>query len=155
MVKKKENGALHLTKTPQQIRVIAERYYRTGQFYCTEAIMQAFREAVQEDIPASVVAMASGFPVGMGGAGCMCGSIAGGAMVLGLAFGRTAPGDPSVKKAMLRTQQLTDYFKEKNSSTCCRILTSCVVMESAEQLEQCVRFTGEVAERTAELIIQG
>jgi C_GCAxxG_C_C family probable redox protein len=155
MVKKKENAAIHLTKTPQQIRAIAERYYKTGQFYCSEAIMQAFREAVQEDIPAGAVAMASGFPVGMGGAGCMCGTIAGGTMVLGLAFGRTVPGDPGVKKAMLRTRQLTDHFKEKNRSACCRILTSCVTMESAEQMEQCVRFTGEVAEKTAELIIQG
>lgn len=155
MVKKKENAALHLTKTPQEIRAVAERYYRTGQFYCSEAIMQAFREAVQEEIPVSAVAMASGFPVGMGGAGCMCGTIAGGAMVLGLAFGRTTPGASGVKKAMQRTQQLTDYFKGINRSACCRILTSCVAMESAEQMEQCVRFTGEVAERTAELIIQG
>ena len=38
-------------------------------------------------IPAKAVKMASGFPVGMGTAGCACGALSGGIMALGLKFG--------------------------------------------------------------------
>ena len=62
------------------IRETAENYYRSGDFYCSEAIVKAIKDAFALPLPDSAIAMASGFPVGMGGAGCTCGAVAGGVM---------------------------------------------------------------------------
>ncbi len=77
------------------IRDRAEEYYRSGDFYCSEAIVKTIKDAFALPVSDSVVAMASGFPVGMGGSGCTCGAVIGGIMALGLFFGRTEPKDSS------------------------------------------------------------
>lgn len=68
-----------------RIRKQAEDYYRQGDYYCSEAIIRTIRDEFKPD---NVIAMASGFPVGMGGSGCTCGALVGGIMALGLFFGR-------------------------------------------------------------------
>jgi hypothetical protein len=55
---------------PVKIRDIAASYYRCGDFYCSEAVVKAIKDAFDLQVPDSVVAMASGFPIGIGGAGC-------------------------------------------------------------------------------------
>lgn len=57
----------------QAIREEAEAYYRNGDFYCSEAIVATIRQHFDAEIPIEAVAMASGFPVGVGGAKCICG----------------------------------------------------------------------------------
>ena len=70
------------------VRQAAEELYKTCQFNCSEAVIKAVRDYFCPEIPDFVIAMSSGFPVGMGGAGCTCGAVAGGQMALGLIFGR-------------------------------------------------------------------
>jgi C_GCAxxG_C_C family probable redox protein len=137
-----------------RIRQKAEDYYRRGDFYCSEAIVKTIREEFHLPVSEDVVKMASGFPVGIGGAGCVCGAVVGGVMALGLFFGRTAPGDDRVKKAMALAQELHDRFKEKHKRTCCRWLTRGMTLGSPEHMEQCISFTGEVAEETARIILR-
>jgi len=79
---------------PEAIRKIAENYYRQGDFYCSEAILKTIIDAFELPVPDAVIAMASGFPIGMGRSGCTCGAVVGGIMALGLFFGRTESGDP-------------------------------------------------------------
>jgi C_GCAxxG_C_C family probable redox protein len=98
--------------------------------------------------------MASGFPVGIGGAGCTCGAITGGIMSLGLVFGRTAPKDPKVDKAMKLSRELHDIFKKNHKSLCCRTLNKYMIMGSSGQMKQCIAFTGEMAQETARIIIR-
>lgn len=50
----------------QAIREEAEAYYRNGDFYCSEAIVATIRQHFDAEIPIEAVAMASGFPVGVG-----------------------------------------------------------------------------------------
>lgn len=136
------------------IRNRAEAYYRNGDFYCSEAIVKTIRDEFNLPLPDEVIAMASGFPVGMGGSGCTCGALVGGIMALGLFFGRTEPKDAKVQKAMELAKELHDTFKERHRSTCCRVLTKGMELGSPEHMAQCVSFTGEVAGETARIIVR-
>jgi C_GCAxxG_C_C family probable redox protein len=137
-----------------KIRDTAEAYYRSGDYYCSEAVVKTIKDAFDLQVPDSVVAMASGFPIGMGGAGCTCGAVNGGIMTLGLFFGRTRPKDNKVIKAMELARELHDTFRKRHRSLCCRTLTKFMILGSRKQMEQCISFTGEVAEETARIIIR-
>lgn len=71
----------------EQIRRVAENYYSQGDYYCSEAVVKAVVEGFGGEIPHEIVAMASGFPVGIGGAECTCGAISGGVMLLDIFLG--------------------------------------------------------------------
>jgi len=139
---------------PAEVRKIAEEYYRTRQFYCSEAIVKTINEAFALGYPDTITAAASGFPIGIGGAGCACGAVTGGVMALGMAFGRKTPGDPSIDRCLALARELHDLFFRNHGSTCCRMLTSGIVRKSPEHMEQCIAFTGEVAEETAKILIR-
>lgn len=137
-----------------RVRETAENYYKNGDFYCSEAIVKTIRDEFGLQLPDEIIAMASGFPVGMGGSGCVCGAIAGGIMAIGLFFGRTEAKDDKVDKAMALSKELHDNFKLKHKSLCCRVLTRNMTLGSPEHMDQCISFTGEVAEETARMIIR-
>jgi C_GCAxxG_C_C family probable redox protein len=137
-----------------KIRIIAEQYYRDGDYYCSESIVKTIRDEFGLPLPDSAIAMASGFPVGIGGSGCTCGAIAGGVMALGMFFGREKPRDETVNKCMALSRELHDMFMERHKCLCCRVLTNGMELGSAEHMKQCVSFTGEVAEETARIIIR-
>ncbi|MDI2882328.1 C-GCAxxG-C-C family protein [Clostridioides difficile] len=136
----------------ENVRVTAEQYYRNGDFYCSEAIVKVIKDKFELDITDEIISMASGFPVGVGGAGCTCGAVTGGIMSLGLFFGRNKAKDEKVNKTMELSKELHDFFKEKNKSLCCRILTKGMTLGTKEHMEQCILFTGQVAEETARII---
>jgi C_GCAxxG_C_C family probable redox protein len=139
---------------PARIRKIAEEYYRVGDFYCSEAIVKAIKDEFQLEVPEIVVAMASGLPVGIGGSGCVCGAVTGGVLALGMLFGRTAAGDPAVEKVMALAGELHDAFRSNRRKLCCRVLTKKTPLGSPEHMEQCISFTGEVAENVAKIILR-
>ena len=101
-----------------------------------------------------IVAMASGFPVGMGGSGCTCGAVVGGIMSIGIFFGRSNAKDTKVVKTMALSKELHDIFKEKHKCLCCRVLTKGMTLGSPEHMDQCVRITGEVAVEAAKIIVR-
>lgn len=153
-IKGNEVSNMNLHANTGVIRKKAEQYYRQGDFYCSEAIVKAIKDEFALPLPDSIIAMASGFPVGMGGSGCTCGAIAGGIMSLGMFFGRTEPRDQKVNKTMQLAKELHDLFQQRHSCLCCRVLTRGMELGSATHMEQCVSFTGEVAEETAKIIIR-
>jgi C_GCAxxG_C_C family probable redox protein len=135
-----------------KIRQQAEEYYQNGDYYCSEAIVRTIRDEFALPYPDNVVALASGFPIGIGGSGCTCGALAGGVMALGMAFGRTNPKDPQVQKTMTLAKELHDAFTASHHCACCRVLTRGVEFMSAERKAKCVSLTGEVAEAAARII---
>lgn len=137
-----------------KVRETAENYYRNGDFYCSEAVVKTIRDEFELEISDDAIAMASGFPVGMGGSGCTCGAITGGIMALGMVFGRKEAKDPRVGKAMELSKELHDDFKGKHNSLCCRFLTKGMELGSREHMNQCIAFTGEVAEKVARIIVE-
>ena len=133
----------------------AEELFRGG-FFCSEALISSIRTNFELDIPEEVISMASGFPVGIGRSKCICGAVSGGVMALGLFFGRTKQGDPKVEKNLDLSKELHDWFKGANgkNSLCCRVLTREFDMSVGAHKEQCIRFTGMVAEKVAEIIVR-
>lgn len=125
--------------------------YRTGQFLCSEAVLLVANEHLGKPMPDEIVKLASGFPVGMGSAGCVCGAISGGVMALGLKYGRTEPGatTPGMFEA---SKELHDRFKARRGSACCRVLIRKFEMGSPEHIQQCTEITGEVAADVIELL---
>ena len=61
----------------------AEEFLRTGGYNCSEAVFTVINDYLNNPMPKEAVCLASGFPVGMGTAGCTCGALAGGVMALG------------------------------------------------------------------------
>jgi C_GCAxxG_C_C family probable redox protein len=139
---------------PADIREIAEEYYRSGQFYCSEAIVKAINDSFRLNYPDSVIRLASGFPIGIGGAGCSCGAVSGGVMAIGMVFGRDQPKDTRIDRCLALSRELHDFFVSKHGCLCCRTLTNGMVLKSPEHIKQCVVFTGEVAQETAKIIIR-
>ena len=137
-----------------KIRETAENYYRNGDFLCSEAIVKTIKDEFKLPISDEIVAAASGFPIGIGGSGCTCGAVSGGVMALGLVFGRQVAKDPKVRKTMELTKELHEKFRNNHKSLCCRILTKGLDMGSGEHKEQCISFTGEVAEEVAKIIVR-
>ena len=101
-----------------------------------------------------IIRIASGFPIGIGGAGCACGAVTGGVMAIGMVFGREKPGDPSIDRCLCLARELHLLFSKRHGCLCCRTLTYGMKLKSPEHIAQCVAFTGEVAEETAKIIIR-
>lgn len=139
---------------PSQIREIAENYYRTGGFYCSEAIVKTINDEFGLGYPEEVVRLASGFPIGIGGAGSSCGAVTGGVMAIGMVFGRDKPKDSRIDRCLCLARELHNLFASRHGCLCCRTLTHGMVLKSPEHMRQCVSFTGEVAEETAKIILR-
>ncbi len=140
----------------EKVREDAMNFFRAGKYYCSEAVMASIRENFEVNLPEEIIAMASGFPVGIGKSKCVCGAVSGGVMALGLFFGRTAgsnPQDPLSVTTLELANALQVYFKEHHKVLCCSVLTKGMDMASGEHKEQCIGFTGEIAAKTAELIL--
>ena len=138
----------------EKVGLHAEQLYQDGLFYCSEAVVKAVLEGFGKDVPHHVLAMSSGFPVGIGGAECTCGAISGGVMSIGYFFGRSRGGSPEVAQSMQLSKELYDRFIRRNRCSCCKALTKNMTKGSAEHMKQCVRFTGEVARDCVEIIEQ-
>ncbi|MDO4471121.1 MAG: C-GCAxxG-C-C family (seleno)protein, partial [Bacillota bacterium] len=91
----------------EQLKKDAVEVFHNG-FTCSESVIYAIRKHFELNLPDDVIAMSSGFPWGLGGAGCICGALAGGTMCLGYFFGRRTPGEP-VDKCFQLTQEFHDY----------------------------------------------
>lgn len=135
-----------------KVKTTAENYYRNGDFYCSEAIIKTIKDEFDLPVSDDIIKMASGFPVGMGNSGCTCGAVVGGIMAIGLFFGRCEPKDAKVNKTMALSKELHDIFKERHKCLCCRVLTKDMTLGSPKHMEQCIYFTGEVAEECAKII---
>lgn len=141
----------------EKVRRDAEEYFRTGGYYCSEAIVASVRDNLATDMPEALIAAASGFPVGVGRSKCMCGAVSGGVMSLGYVFGRTGPStpaDPKSVRALAAANELQQAFRDSHRVLCCSVHTRGMDMASGEHKAQCIAFTGEMAAKTAEIIVR-
>ncbi|AOY76596.1 C-GCAxxG-C-C family (seleno)protein [Clostridium formicaceticum] len=138
----------------KKIKSDAEELYRKGDFFCSEAIVSSIKSNFEIDMPEEIIAMASGFPVGIGKSKCVCGAVSGGIMMLGYFFGRTKGGDSKVQKTLELANELQQSFKDNHKHLCCKILTHGMDMASGEHKNQCVAFTGEIAEKLACMVVR-
>lgn len=136
----------------KKIKEDAEELYRKGDFFCSEAIVASIRDNFQLNMPEEMIAMASGFPVGIGRSKCVCGAISGGVICIGYFFGRTKGGDTKVNRTLELANELQEEFRKNHKVLCCSVHTKGMDMGSGEHKAQCVAFTGEVAETAAKII---
>ncbi len=135
----------------KELRLKSEEYYRSGAFYCSEAILKTLKDGFNAPFSDDIIKLSSGFPVGMGN-GCTCGAMNGGVMAIGMMFGRDEPHAPEVKKAMKLAKELQLEFTKKRKSCCCKILTKGLIKGLPQQVNQCIELTGELTEMTARIL---
>jgi len=138
-----------------KIKADAQEVYRNGDFLCSEAVVYAIRQNIAPEMPKALISAASGFPGGVGGSKCMCGAVTGGVICLGYFFGRTFPTtitDPESQKTIALAYELQDSFKKNHKVLCCHVHLRGKDIEKGEHIEQCIQFTGEMAEATARII---
>lgn len=136
----------------QDARERAESLYRDGDYLCSEAVFTVINDYLGRPVPPEAVKMASGFPVGMGTAGCACGALSGAVMALGLKFGRTEPR-AEMPDLFRVSKELHDEFKKKFRSACCRGLIKKFEFGGPEHISQCVYITGQAAEMVMKKIL--
>jgi C_GCAxxG_C_C family probable redox protein len=131
----------------------AENLYRTRQHLCADAVLLAFNEGLGGGLTEQqAVGLTSGLSIGQGGAGCLCGAVSGGALVLGLFLGGEGRAYRDADKVREAVNALHIRFKDAHKSTCCRVLTRAVKDDEAAHFEQCAGLTGEAARVVAEIL---
>lgn len=138
-----------------KVKEDAYQLFKSGGFYCSEAIVYAIRENFDPSMPDAVVATASGFPVGIGKSKCVCGAVSGGVISLGYFFGRRKPGkatDDDIVHTLDLANELQQSFRDNHRVLCCSVQTKGMDMNSGEHKQQCADFTAEMAYKAAEII---
>ncbi|KRQ86521.1 putative redox-active protein [Caloramator mitchellensis] len=135
------------------VRQKAEGYFQRGEFFCSESVVHTINELLGWPYDKNIVKMASAFPIGLGKSGCLCGAVSGGAMALGMAYGRIH-GEPMNDKMFPISAELHNHIKDLYGSTCCRVLVKNYEFTSPERKAHCVRITGEVAAWIAEKFLE-
>ncbi|MBS5952709.1 MAG: C_GCAxxG_C_C family protein [Paraclostridium bifermentans] len=135
-----------------EIRKIAEGYFERGEFFCSEAVVKTINDELGKPFSDEVTKLASGFPIGIGKSGCLCGAVSGGVMALGMVYGR-CHGEAMHEDMFKHAADLHDRIKELYKSTCCRVMTRNFEFQSPERKAHCIKITGEVAAYIAEKLI--
>ncbi|AUN17583.1 hypothetical protein B2H91_03120 [Clostridium botulinum] len=139
-----------------KVQAVAENYFRSGTFFCSEAVVQTINGVLGKPYDESIVKMASGFPIGLGKSGCLCGAVSGGQMALGMVYGRVE-GEAMNEKMFKKSSSLHDYIKNEYKSTCCRVITREWAgdnFKSPERKKHCITITGKVARWVANELIE-
>ena len=140
----------------KSVKEEAEGYFERGEFFCSEAVAHTINGLLGKPYNDDIVKMASGFPIGMGKSGCLCGAVSGGQMALGMVYGRIHGKDMDEKMFPIAAE-LHDFIKEEYGSTCCRVMTRQWAgdnFQSPERKRHCIEITGKVAEWVAEKLIE-
>ncbi|MDZ7640825.1 MAG: C-GCAxxG-C-C family protein [Desulfurivibrio sp.] len=119
---------------------------------CAEALLTTLARAFgNEELPESTaVRLGSGFCKGMGGAGCLCGALAGAQMFNGLLLGPFCQQGLAKKDFQPLARRLHDDFKERFGATCCRSLLK---RRKEKQGASCPELTAGAAELAAAQIL--
>ncbi|MDB8789102.1 C-GCAxxG-C-C family protein [Romboutsia sp. 1001216sp1] len=143
----------NIEQKAKEIRKIGEGYFERGEFYCSEAVVKTINDALGNPFSDDITKLASGFPIGIGKAGCLCGAVSGGVMALGMVYGRKH-GEPMNEDMFKRSSGLHDHIKELYKSTCCRVMTRNFEFVSEERRQHCIKITGEVCEYVAKTLME-
>ena len=136
----------------ERIKQDSEELFSSGTLFCSEAVLTVINNYLGQPYHPDVVKMASGFPVGMGTAGCLCGAVSGGQMALGIVYGRTQ-GEEMQQKMFEEAKGLHDHIIKEYCSCCCRVMTrqwKGDEFKSPERKKHCIAITGNVAAYLAE-----
>jgi len=101
----------------------AGNIYEARGYCCSETVVYLLNQALGGPLSEEVAAsLGSGFCHGMGGAGCVCGGLAGAGIGLGLFLGPRRAGGMKKKEFKPLVKEAHDRFKARFGVTCCRTL---------------------------------
>ena len=139
------------------VRQSAEELFTAG-LYCAESVVTALAKSqgLESDLLPKV---ATAFCGGMARTCGTCGALTGAIMGIGLALGRSEPGE-SVAPSYIATQQLVREFEQEFGSRDCHVLLGCDLgtpegqaMFREKQLGRfCLQYTGRATEMAARAI---
>lgn len=133
----------------KELQKKAEDLYRNGDYLCSEAVFSVVNESLGCPLPPEAVRILSGFPVGIGCAGCTCGALTGAIAALGIKYGRSIPKDEN-QKVLELSKELYEEFVKLFGSSCCRVIIKDFTFGSEEHLEHCIGITGEATRMVLE-----
>ncbi|MGL5314011.1 MAG: C-GCAxxG-C-C family protein [Peptostreptococcaceae bacterium] len=152
MIKELERNELKQQKI-DEVRAIAEGYFQRGEFFCSEAVVKTINDLLDNPFSDDITKLASGFPIGIGKSGCLCGAVSGGVMALGMTYGR-CHGEAMNDEMFKHSSDLHDHIKGLYRSTCCRVMVKDFPeFQSPERKAHCIKITGEVAAFITEKLI--
>jgi C_GCAxxG_C_C family probable redox protein len=142
-------------KLLEKIRLRTENLFMTRQLMCSEAVLTVLNQGLKGGLsPELAVRLTSGLPEGIGGSGCTCGALTAGVLALGLFLGRNGPGVLNSRLVYAASKELHDHFKIQFGSTCCKVLTKNIELDTEHHFQLCARRTGDVAEHAARIILE-
>jgi len=146
---------IHQVRLIEQIGNRAANLFTTRQLWCSEAVLSVLNRGLGGDLPdALALRLGSGLGEGIGGSGCTCGALTGGAMAIGLFCGPAGRVLHGSRNARTLSRRLHDQFKARYGSTCCRVLARGVVQGSQAHFEKCAQQTADAASWAATLILE-
>ena len=119
---------------------------------CSESVIYSIRKNFELDLSDDVIAMASGFPWGLGKAYCICGALAGSTMCLGYFFGRREPNDPKINKCFELTKEFHDSFVEFARASCCGKITEGLDRDNNMHKSKCTKIVEKSTRKVCEII---
>ncbi len=125
----------------------AQELFANGRMLCAPAVLTALNQGLAGGLePAVINNLTAGLVEGLGGAGCLCGAVAGACMGLGLFLGAGKEGGRSSRRTGAASHELHDAFKKARGSTCCRVLSKKFKDDKKAHFEQCAELSGLAAE---------
>lgn len=112
-------------------KALGKLYIEDG-YSCSEAVI-LYLKSKGKEIPDALFHAVSGLRAGIGGRGCVCGSLI--AAVMALGYLDSGKNKDHIHKL---SADLHDKFKDQFKSTCCRVLTRKFDFKSRERKEYCL-----------------
>ena len=132
-----------------------ENLFTSRQLECAEAVFSVLNRGFRGGLPDDLaVRLASGFPEGLAGSGCLCGALSGAVMALGLYLGRNGPGLGRGQQVKTAVEALMQAFRHGYPSNCCRVLTKGFEDGSRAHQAHCARISGETARFAAHILLE-
>ena len=121
-------------------------------FACSESVIYALRKNFAFAMSDDALAMSTGFPWGLGGAGCLCGAVAGATMSIGFVTGRRNRGE-SVADCHRCTLELANAVQDKYGYCCCgKLIEEFPDRNMPERKEKCAGIVKLCVEKAVEIL---
>lgn len=124
-----------------------------GQGYnCAESVLRGVAHALGLPLPDPLLKATTPFGGGIGRAGAVCGALSGGALALGLAFGRVSPSAEQKEVAYAHARRLWQRFVEQTGNEACRAINT-LGFDHPDHKAFCTRIVAAGARLAAEELL--
>ncbi len=133
-----------------ELEEISKKYFDDKKYCCTESVLKSLLEFFAVEHTEDDITRFAAFGGGIGGCGCVCGTIVGATAAIGYLY----TNEKNDKKIIARelSAKLYNNFKKSNKVTCCKILTKDVKDDKKAKHAYCNILKHEVMLDAIEII---